>query len=354
MEEKMSNKALTKPFNNLETAAFCDQMAMILHSGISTYEGLTVMLEDVSDQAEKDILQKMLDRLYETGNFAEAVKAPGVFPEYMVNMVTIGEETGKLDEVMAQLATHYEREESLRKSISNTITYPVIMIGMMVVVILVLLIKVMPVFDQVFRQLGSEMTGLGKALVGMGSALSKYSVVFAVILAVIAILAVYAAKTENGRKKAVSFGYKFASIRDIIDKTSLCRFAGAMSLTLSSGLSPHRSLELVSGLITEPNFKKKFDDCMAKVDEGENFIDALHDTGIFSGMYARLVSIGQKTGEIDKSMEKVSDMCREDVDTKLGNLLAILEPTMVVIISLIVGAILLAVMLPLTGIMSAI
>ena len=98
-------------------------------------------------------------------------------------MVQIGEETGTLDEVMSALGEHYEREDSIAKSIRNAVTYPMIMIGMMLVVILVLLVKVMPIFNQVFVQLGTEMTGFSGALMQIGNAISRYSVVLVVLLA---------------------------------------------------------------------------------------------------------------------------------------------------------------------------
>ena len=125
-----------QPFFNPELSGFCSQMAMILHSGISPLEGITIMLEDSTSDREKDILQQILDTLQETADFSLSLKETGLFPSYLVHMVQIGEETGTLDEVMSALSEHYEREESIAKSIRNAVTYPMIMIGMMLVVIL--------------------------------------------------------------------------------------------------------------------------------------------------------------------------------------------------------------------------
>ena len=135
-----------QPFFNPELSGFCSQMAMILHSGISPLEGITIMLEDSTSEQEKEILQKILDTLMETADFSLSLKETGLFPSYLVHMVQIGEETGTLDEVMSALGEHYEREDSIAKSIRNAVTYPMIMIGMMLMVILVLLVKVMPIF----------------------------------------------------------------------------------------------------------------------------------------------------------------------------------------------------------------
>ena len=130
-----------QPFFNPELSGFCSQMAMILHSGISPLEGITIMLEDSTSEQEKEILQKILDTLMETADFSLSLKETGLFPSYLVHMVQIGEETGTLDEVMSALGEHYEREDSIAKNIRNAVTYPMIMIGMMLMVILVLIIN---------------------------------------------------------------------------------------------------------------------------------------------------------------------------------------------------------------------
>lgn len=155
-----------QPFFNPELSGFCSQMAMILHSGISPLEGITIMLEDSTSDREKDILQQILDTLQETADFSLSLKETSLFPSYLVHMVQIGEETGTLDEVMSALSEHYEREDSIAKSIRNAVTYPMIMIGMMLVVILVLLVKVMPYTMVKDNRTNKEVANAGSVLDG--------------------------------------------------------------------------------------------------------------------------------------------------------------------------------------------
>ena len=145
-----------KPFSNIELSSFCGQTALILKSGISVTEGLTIMLEDAASPEEKEVLESLLESVQETGQLYQAMENTKIYPSYMIHMVQIGEETGTLDEVMESLRNHYEREDSISKSIRNSITYPMIMTGMMAVVIVVLLVKVMPIFNQVFIQHGDD------------------------------------------------------------------------------------------------------------------------------------------------------------------------------------------------------
>lgn len=253
----MAEQAFT-PLSNTETAAFCSQMAMILHSGISTLEGVSLMLEDTKDQEEIKFLTCIEETLQSTGNFQEALASTGAFPAYMLHMVQIGEYSGKLDEVMEALSVHYEREAGIAQAIKNAVTYPLIMVFMMLLVILVLVTKVMPIFNQVFRQLGSEMTGLSKAILDFGTAINRYSVVLIVLVALLAVLILYFGKTKSGREKLSSFTSRLGWTKAFTEKLAACRFASGMSLTLSSGMNPEECLNLASKLTNNEEFTKNW------------------------------------------------------------------------------------------------
>lgn len=343
-----------KPFSSLELSSFCGQTALILKAGISSLEGLTIMMEDASSAEEKEVLETLLSNMQESGSFYQAMEAAGIFPSYLLHMVQIGEETGTLDAVMASLQNHYEREDAIRKSVRNSVTYPMIMVAMMALVIIVLLVKVMPIFNQVFIQLGTEMTGISRTLMNVGNAINRYAVVFILLLACIAGLIFYGTRTGSGRRLFRKIGYRLGFTKAVYEEIAACRFASGMALTLSSGLNPDRSMELVTSLNDDPVFQEKIDRCLEKMREGEDLSDALFHSGMFTGVYARMASIGSKTGTMDQVMEQIAGLYQDDIDTRMNNLLAVLEPTLVVALSLIVGVILLSVMLPLMGIMSSI
>lgn len=343
-----------KPFSNMELSSFCGQFALILRSGISAMEGLTIMREDASSADEREVLDKLLENMHETASLRSAFDSVGIYPPYMIHMVEIGEETGTLDEVMGALQNHYEREDSISKSIRNSITYPMIMTGMMAVVIIVLLVKVLPIFNQVFIQLGTEMTGFSRVLMNVGTTINRYSMIFVAILICIAAFILYGMKTASGRAMLQKLSQKFRFTRVIYEEIAACRFASGMALTLSSGLNPDRSMELVTALNDDPVFKKKIEACQTKIAEGSELTEALLTSGMFSGVYARMASIGSKTGALDQVMDQIAELYQDDIDTRMNNVLAVLEPTLVVMLSLIVGVILLSVMLPLMGIMSSI
>lgn len=338
--------------NNQELSIFFEQLSMILRSGISALEGISIMKEDTTALEGRNILERICASLEETGFLYTALEESGVFPDYAVHMVEIGETAGKLDDVTLSLSLHYEREANLMDTIKSAITYPLILLGMMLLVIFVLVIKVMPVFEQVFLQLGASMTGFSAAILKMGQNFQTYSIVFVVLAACVAGGIFYICKSEKGRRRFFRFLETWGPTGKIVEKIGASRFADGMSLAFQSGLDPEESLLLVSRLTSHPGLKKKIQLVQEKISQGEDFSESFASSGIFTGLYSRMVIIGYRTGSMDKVMHRIAlryeDEIAEDIQEKIN----LLEPTMVAILSILVGLILLSVMLPLIGIMT--
>ena len=345
---------MPKLLTNRELSSFCDQIAMILNAGISPVEGISIMLEDTTTAEGKQILGKISEQIETGQSFHTSVSAAEVFPKYALDMIEIGEQSGRLEEVMRSLSAYYEREENIAENIKNAVTYPFIIIGMMAVVILVLIIKVLPVFNQVFIQLGTEMTGFSRTLLNLGTTISNYALVFIVIIAMLVLLYFFMSKTPAGQRLWGIFCAKSVFTKPIYDKIASGRFASGMALTLSSGLDTDNSLEMVERLVDNSVMAQKINSCRSLVANGIGFAEALVNVGIFSSMYSRMISIGYKTGSVDKVMAKIASGYEEEVDTRINHLISVLEPTLVIILSVIVCMILLSVMLPLMAVIGGI
>lgn len=341
-----------KTLSNIELTTFCGQFALILRSGISSLEGLSIMLEDSPKGEGSELLSGMIRKMEETGSFYEAVSSAGVFPPYLCSMVEIGEQSGRLDDVMASLSEHYRREEELAQNIKSAVSYPLVMLGMMIVVIFVLVVKVLPVFNEVFQQLGTGLGGVSGTILSIGNSISRYALVFVLAAVILAVLCLYFTCTSNGRRQIRVFARSFFLTRGLMEKTACSRFASGMYLALSSGLDTEQSLEMVSRLVDHPAVQDKIQKIQHLILEGTSFADAAASTGLFSGIYARMISIGARTGSMDDVMKQISRQYDEEIDTRMTDLVAKLEPTLVAVLSVIVGLILLSVMLPLMGIMS--
>lgn len=347
-------KTTGKNLSSAELASFCSQISSVLKAGISAGEGIAIMLEDTSSSQEREILSAIQETLNSTGVFSLGLEDAGVFPQYMQNMVRLGEQAGRLDEVMEALSVHYERESDLAAALKSAVTYPCIMIGMMVLVVLVLITRVLPVFEQVYAQLGQSMQGLSRGLLDMGQALNRYSLVLLAVLVLLALLCLYFAKTSSGRKQASAIFSRLPFTRNFSDKKASCRFASGMSLVLKSGLTPEEGMDMAGELTENSLFREKISQCKKLLEEGTPLAQALSHSGVFTGMEARLLMVGDRTGSIDDAMEKIASRCQDELDDAMGNAVSIIEPTLVAILSIVVGLILLSVMMPLMGILAGI
>lgn len=347
----MSSKI--KELSNLELSSFCSQMAMVLKAGVSPLEGISIMNEDPSSRDDGKILTTMEEVVTATGSLAQAARQAGVFPSYFVHMTEIGEQAGRLDDVMDALSEHYSREAQIHAAIKHAVTYPFVMISMMMIVVLVLVMKVLPAFHEAFQQMGHELTGFSRGILEFGLALNQYSLVIIVVFALLMLLFLFCSGTAKGRAFFLVLARKLGVGKRISDAAAACRMASGMSIVLSSGLNVERSMELTAALVENAQYNERISACQKSLEQGADFGEAMKKSGLFSGIYIRMATVGYRTGSLDEVMRKIARNYEEDLDSRISRVIAVLEPTLVAVLSLVVGVVLLSVMLPLMGVMAS-
>ena len=340
--------------SNIEIASFCEQMAMVMKSGITPKDGLSILLNDTKDEDTREILQKLHKSSVLGETFTSSVRSCGAFPDYVVNMIAIGEETGRLDDVMQSISDYYEHEQNISDSIRSAITYPFIMIVMMLIIITVIITKVLPLFNQVFIQLGTEMDGFSGSLLAIGESIGSYSFIFFAILFLLIAGFIYVTKTTSGKKILSGIISAIGPLKTFYDSIAYGRFASGMSLMLSSGMGIYQSLEMVGHLVDNSDIEAKIKRCYDHIMQGAGFSEALQKEHFFSTLHTRMIELGVKTGNLDSVLNKIALIYEENTDRKIRNFISILEPTLVISLSLVVGLILLSVILPLLSIMTSI
>lgn len=221
-----------------ELSNFCGQMGILLHSGISTTEGLHILCEESKTDTDREILKPLINSMEKNGSLSQALEDSGCFPKAMTAYIKTGEETGCLDEIMTSLSRHYDQEQEISQQIRSAVTYPLIMLGMMAVVILVLLVKVLPVFQQVFHQMGLEMNGISQGLLNAGNMISRYSAVFLILAVLLIGCILFFSLTEKGHAKLRKLVTHLPVFCEIPVAMDYSRLAQGLSLGLRSGLSP--------------------------------------------------------------------------------------------------------------------
>jgi type IV pilus assembly protein PilC len=343
---------MNKQLSNQELFHFFDTFGLILHSGISASEGLSLLLEEETDAHGKQLLKTLSEGMAESGHLHESMQTSGSFPDFAISYVRVGEETGTLDEVMKSLAEHYEQEIALSSQIRSAVAYPLLMLGILGAVILILLIKVLPVFSQVFRQMGMEMSGISAALLHTGETISRYSIVFLVILALLIGVIVFITFTPKGRTLFQNCLLHLPRLKEIPAAIDYSRLTQSMALALKSGLGPEYSLSAARLLVGTPQVTASLEKAISELSQGAMFSDALVQSGLFQGVDAQMIRIGFTTGYMDDVMKNLTRRYQEAAAEKIDKAVSVIEPAIVIVMSLLVGLVLLSVMMPLLGILS--
>jgi type IV pilus assembly protein PilC len=270
----------------------------------------------------------------------------------MTQMIEIGEASGRLDSVLDSLATYYAREDNIAKSIRSAVTYPAIMLAILVAIILILVIKVLPIFNQVFTSLGGDLSPFAQGAMSVGKAISNYSVAIIIVIAAIAVALLIMRATQGGRNAQKRFAQNM--FKKLSLKMAAGKFASGMSLMLASGLDIDRAVGLTLPLMDNPVMHGRVSRLKGLIEQGKAFSESVVETHVFTGMEARLLVLGFKSGNIDTVMEKIAQDYEDQTDERLDNLISIIEPTMVAVLCVIVGLILLSAMLPLLAVMTSI
>lgn len=343
-----------KKFSSEEIAGFCEQIAMLVDGGISLYDGVDILAQEMEDKATKAMLEQLDDALRKNKTFYDALKETEVFPEYMLKMVHIGETTGKLDIVMNSLAAYYKRESNMQQNIKNVIAYPMMMFTMMAVILIVLIWKILPMFQTVMKELDVEAATSSTNMMNVGMTLGKVVAIVGIAVFVIVCILVLWYGTKSGKKTINHFFRNFVLTRRLSHSMAIGKFVSAMSLMTATGFDNLEALNMAEEVVENEKLQKRVRNCADLVSENKTLEDAVKETSLLTGMEGRMISVGAKTGVTDQVFEKLAKKYDDNVEESLGNLCAKVEASLVVILALVVGAVLISVMLPLVSVISSI
>ncbi len=338
---------------SLEISLFCDQVVLILESGIPLHDGMEALYHNYQNTKYAVRFQMLADGIENNQTFYDSLVSLDIFPPYMVNMVRIGERTGKLEAVMQSLADYYRKEDTLRKMVKNAVMYPMLLVAMMAVVITVLLWKVLPIFNEIYKNLGTELYTSSESLMRIGNIIGK--VIIALIGLLILLILISAVFLESKkRERYLDFlGNIFGPIRRLREKIAAERFASSVSMMIASGFHIEEAIELAPSIISNPQFLKKLDILRELSAQNISFADAVERAQIFESLHSKMIRVGAAAGQMDTVMLQISDIYQDEIDTGIARLVNMIEPACVAVLSVFIGGILLAVMLPLVGIIAS-
>ncbi|MDH8677111.1 type II secretion system F family protein [Fusibacter bizertensis] len=350
----MDGKLKKQQLKASEISLFCYQFSVVFKAGIPYLEGLQLLASDVFDGRMKQIVKEIGDDVEEGKLLYEAISARGVFPEYMTSMLKIAENTGRLGDVFEQLASYYEKNDILKQKIKNALTYPFVLIGLMTAVILLLILKVLPIFHEILLSVGGSIPSATQFVLSFSELLQSSMLIIIALLVLIIGYFLLIFKTNYFPRHRDSMLLSLPIVKTLYKKSVVVKFAGALAILTRSGMPIQSSLDLIIPLMDNKLIEEKLNQVVVKIEEGITMEKALRETGLFPELFLKMVALGNKTGELDNMLDKISEVYDRELSRSLHRMTVSIEPTLVIVLSLIVGAILLLVMLPLINIMSSI
>lgn len=338
-----------------EIAGFCQELAWLIHSGVRVGDGLNLLAEEEKEAEWKECLKVMAEQADEGMMLSQIIKNANCFPVYVYGILNVGETTGRLEESLLALKKYYEGREHMNNRVRSALMYPSVLLMLMLVVIVILLTQVLPIFQSVFESLGGALGGVAGGLLSVGMLLNKAMPVLCALMAVAAGMIVAFSVNNSFRERVLSIWRKKAGDRGVMRKMNDAGFAQAISMGLSSGLPLEETMELAAEVLRDvPQAKERCLNCKEELLSGIPLAEALKKAEVFPPAMCRLLSLGMQSGNGDAVMVEIADRLSEDADIALAARVEKVEPTLVLITSLLIGAILLSVMLPLMNIMQTI
>ena len=341
--------------SNMEISDICREISLLIHAGVSLADGVYLLADEEKDRTKKSMLTDIAKSVEEGAFLADALCKTESFPDYMTDLIKVGEQTGRLENTLNALSVYYEQRDRTARQIKSTLTYPVILLLLMLVVIVVLLTKVLPVFNEIYESLGGQLTGIAGGLLAFGLALDEAMPVLCTVLgAVLVFFAIFALNSSFRNKITSAWNSRFGD-RGLSRTMNNAKFAQALSMGFSSGLHMEDAIALAAELLKNNAAAAKRSEKLKELLEKEvNLAEALGETGFMSSSSCRLLVLGMRSGSGDSVMEDIARRMSEDSKEELERIISRIEPTLVLVTSVLVGIILLSVMLPLMNIMTTI
>jgi general secretion pathway protein F len=338
-----------------EVSVATRQLATLLHAGIPLVPALTALVEQLSTQPLAKVFKPIRDRVNEGIPLAKAMaEYPAVFSEVFVSMIRAGEATGTLENVLLRLAEIAERRTNLSNKVKAAMAYPAFMAIVGLSVIAFIFTYVIPSITKLFLEMNRQLPWPTVMLMKVSNFTQNYFWIIIIILIVIIIAPIFWSKTTKGRRVWDQIKLKLPLFGTLNRKIAISRFSRTLAVLLASGLSIVETLDLSRQVIGNTVISDVVDEAKDAINHGAGIAESFRRSGVFPPIVIHMISAGEKSGGIEEGLTNVADAFDNDVEVTVKALTSLLEPTMIVLLGIIVGFIVLAILLPIFDINRAI
>jgi type IV pilus assembly protein PilC len=344
---KVRGKSMQGKVKPQDLVVFTRQLATMLDAGLPLVQSLTALEEQTDSKGFKPVVHNVTEKVEQGEAFSVALAAhPKVFTKLFVSMVEAGETGGLLAEILDRVATYLEATSRLKKKVKSAMAYPVIVCCIAISIAFFLLIKVIPIFADIYKDFGAKLPGPTQALIQVSNLLRSYFLLFAGLVGAL-IFAFFKLKaTKRGAQVWDRIKLKFPVFGKLIHKIALSRFSRTFAALLRSGVPILETLRIVGQSSGNTQVEIAVEKTAISIEKGENLALALSQHKIFSPMLVRMVAAGEQTGKVDVMLEKISDFYDEEIEATLSGLTSLIEPLLIVFLGVVVGTIVVCMFLP--------
>lgn len=347
----------TKMLESSAIAAFCESAAVMHSAGIQMDEAVYLLGENMQDAAFKNACDRVYAELISGKSLAEALEESGSFPHHVVDMVAAGEHSGRLENVLWSLAKYYDEEDRLYAKTKSAVAYPAALLSVMTVILLFTVAVILPVFVDVYTGLTGNLTSGSFAYVNASIIIGWTALGITLLCTVLVFAGIVASRSPQGRSKLVRLLERMPLTREPLRQMAVGRFTAALATFVAAGVNTDTAMERAVAMVDHSALKSQLESVRSQMIDpslGKSLAQAVFDNNVFEPVYARMLVVGTRSGSLETVLASLSDTFFDDSSIRLDRLIDSVEPTLAAFLTVSVGATLIAVMLPLIGIMGSI
>ena len=340
----------------LDIALFTRQMATMMKSGVPLLQAFDITVDGLDKKAMRELVGKVKNEVASGSTFADALrKQPDYFDELYCNLVASGEQSGALDTLLDRIATYKEKTEVLKAKIKKALNYPIAVVCIAIIVTVILLVKVVPQFEEVFQGFGAELPAFTQLVINISEAVQSY---WHLVIGSMVLIGFFVKRTVKSSKSARNtmdrMMLKLPIVGDILHKSAVARFGRTLATTFAAGVPLVEALDSVAGAAGNAVYADAAKQIKEDVSTGQQLQFAMKGSGIFPSMAVQMVAIGEESGTLDEMLEKVAVFYEDEVDNMVDGLTSLMEPIIMSVLGVLVGGLIVAMYLPIFQLGSAV
>lgn len=341
--------------NSGDIAMMTRQLATLIGAGIPLVESLTALSEQVENLSLKKALSDIRDKVNEGASMADAMKAhQNIFSSLFINMIRAGELSGAFEQVLDRLADYSENQDRLKGKVMSALAYPIVMMLIAFLALIAIFAFVIPKLVRLYEDMDQALPLPTQILIGISNAFTQYWYLLILMGAAIIFLIKKYLKTDSGKYNFHSSLLKMPIFGKMFRMVSIARFSSTLSTLLASGVPILTAMDIVKNVINNLVLTNVIEKVRVNLREGDSISEPLKRSGEFPPLVTHMISVGEKTGELERMLSKIAETYNNQVDQQVSTITSLIEPIMMVVLMVGIGFIVMSVMLPIFNMNQAI